>query len=89
MCWRRESAARCDVRGNKMDEESLDYQASVAITALAAALCKQPGIDGDQLRLDFLEILEGIARSPDKVNTVGIDTARLMDILLRAAPRKP
>lgn len=37
------------------DMSSLDAQATMAIIALAAALCKQPGIDGQKLRLDFLD----------------------------------
>ena len=60
-----------------------ELQAATAIAALASALCKQPGIDGQKLRLDFLDTLEGIARSPDGVDTVGRLTASLMDTALR------
>lgn len=67
-----------------MDKHSLDHQAAIAITALAAALVKQKAINGAQLRMDFLEILEGIAQSPTKVETVGIQTASLMDVILKA-----
>lgn len=60
-----------------------ELQAATAIAALASALCKQPGIDGQKLRLDFLDTLEGIAKSPDGVDTVGRLTASLMDTTLR------
>lgn len=71
-----------------MDKHSLDHQAAIAITALAAALIKQKAINGAQLRMDFLEILEGIAQSPVEVETVGIQTASLMDVILKADSRK-
>ena len=38
---------------------SLDMQVGFALAAMAAALCKQPGINGQQLLQDFLEGLEG------------------------------
>lgn len=62
----------------------LDHQAAIALTAFAAALVKQPGIDGAKLRYDFLEALEGIARSPEAVETVGRQIASLMDAVLEA-----
>jgi hypothetical protein len=71
-----------------MDESTLDHQAAIAVTALAAALCKQRGINGDQLRLDLLEMLEGIAGSPQGVETVGKQTANLMDSILQAGRGK-
>lgn len=37
----------------KSDVYPMDMQAAYVVTALAAALCKQPGIDGQKLRLDF------------------------------------
>lgn len=64
--------------------EALDHQAAIALTALAAALCKQPGIDGQRLRLDFLDILEGLATTPQKVGSVGMNIAGLMDVVLKA-----
>jgi hypothetical protein len=72
-----------------LNSSSLEHQTAIALTALSAALVKQPGINGDSLRLDFLEIIEGIARSPAEVGTVGIQIASLMDTILRADPRKP
>lgn len=66
------------------EQMPMDYQAATAITALAAALCKQPGIDGQKLRMDFLDALEGIAQTPGNVGTVGRTIASLMDTTLRA-----
>lgn len=63
----------------------VEFQAATALAALAAALCKQPGIDGQKLRMDFLDVLEGIAKSPDRVDTVGRVVASIMDTTLRAA----
>lgn len=68
---------------------SLDHQVAIALTALAAALVKQPGIDGAKLRYDFLEILEGIATSPEAVELVGRQIASLMDVVLESERNKP
>lgn len=64
--------------------ESLDHQTAIALTALAVALCKQPAIDGQRLRLDFLDTLEGIATTPQGVGTVGRNIAALVDVILKA-----
>lgn len=64
--------------------ETLDQQTAWALTALAAALCKQPGIDGQKLRLDFIDALEGIAASPQGVGVVGKTIAGLMDATLKS-----
>lgn len=64
--------------------ETLDQQAAWALTALAVALCKQPGIDGQRLRLDFIDALEGIAASPQGVGVVGKTIAGLMSATLEA-----
>lgn len=64
-------------------EYPFEYQTASALVALAAALCRQPGIDGQKLRLDFLDILEGIAQSPDGVGMVGMRVAGVMDVTLR------
>lgn len=66
------------------DMSSLDAQATMAIIALAAALCKQPGIDGQKLRLDFLDALEGLADSPAGVGSIGRDIAAVMASVLDA-----
>ena len=63
---------------------SLDIQTAYAFTALATALCRQPSIDGQRLRMDFLDALEGIAKSPQGVGTVGVETAGLMDAILKS-----
>ncbi len=63
--------------------DPMDLQAGYAIAALAGALCRQPGIDGQRLRMDFLEILEGLAASPEGVGEVGQHAAALMDVLLQ------
>ncbi|WP_228897838.1 hypothetical protein [Acidovorax sp. Leaf73] len=68
----------------QINTSSLDFQAALAITALAAALCKQPGIDGQKLRLDFLDALEGIANSPEGVGSIGRDIASVMSSVLDA-----
>lgn len=68
----------------KSDVYPMDMQAAYVVTALAAALCKQPGIDGQKLRLDFLDAMEGIARSPQGVETVGRSIAALMSSILDA-----
>lgn len=57
---------------------------ALALTALATALCKQPGIDGQKLRVDFLDVLEGIAKSPEGVGPVGLHIAGLMDAILKS-----
>ncbi|MGB6097884.1 MAG: hypothetical protein WBF95_16505 [Comamonas thiooxydans] len=67
------------------EQMPMDYQAATALSALAAALCKQPGIDGQKLRMDFLDALEGIAQTPGNVGMVGRTIASLMDTTLRAA----
>lgn len=67
------------------EQMPMEYQVAMALTAFAAALCKQPGIDGQKLRMDFLDVLEGIAQTPDNVGTVGKTIASLMDTTLRAA----
>lgn len=72
-----------------MDQHNLDHQTAIALTALAAALCKQASIDGQMLRMDFLDILEGIAKSPEAVETVGKQMANLMDVLLQAGGNIP
>lgn len=66
------------------DTNPIDMQVAYAFTALATALCKQPGIDGQKLRLDFLDTLEGIASSPEGVESVGRATAALMSVALDA-----
>lgn len=66
------------------DKHTIDVQMAFVVTALAAALCKQPGIDGQKLRIDFLDALEGIARSPAGVESVGRNVASLMDSILKA-----
>lgn len=71
-----------------MDQHDLDHQAAVAVTALAVALCKQPGIDGQKLRMDFLDTLEGIAQSPEGVETVGKNVASLMGVILQSDAHK-
>ena len=68
---------------------SMDMQVGYALAALAAALCKQPGINGQQLLQDFLENLEGIAQSPGEVGEVGKTVAGLMSATLNAAHNKP
>ena len=66
------------------DRDPIDMQTAYVVTALAAALCKQPGIDGQKLRLDFLDALEGAAQSPSGVGSVGRTVAALMDVVLKA-----
>ncbi len=68
---------------------SLDMQVGFALAAMAAALCKQPGINGQQLLQDFLEALEGIAQSPGEVGEVGKTVAGLMSSTLAAEHNKP
>ena len=63
---------------------SLDIQVGFALAAMSAALCKQPGINGQQLLHDFLEALEGIAQSPGEVGEVGKTVAGLMSSTLVA-----
>ena len=77
-----------------MSQSSLEHQTAIALTAFASALCKQPSIDGQKLRMDFLDALEGLAQSPDGVETVGLQIASLMDMTLKAqaagtSPRRP
>lgn len=68
---------------------SLDMQVGFTLAAMAAALCKQPGINGQQLLNDFLEALEGIAQSPGEVGEVGKTVAGLMSSTLAAEHNKP
>lgn len=65
-------------------EMPMDMQVGFALAAFAAAMCKQPGINGQLLLQDFLEVLEGIARSPSAVGTVGKNVAGVMDAILKA-----
>lgn len=69
--------------GNEQDNE-IGRQAAEALAALACALVKQRGINGEQLRLDFLECLEKLYGSPAAVETVGIEVAACMDAVLQA-----
>jgi hypothetical protein len=66
-----------------MDKHDLDHQAAIALSALASALCKQPGIDGQKLLHDFLDDLEGLAGAPEGVETVGKSMAGLMGSMLQ------
>jgi hypothetical protein len=68
---------------------SLDVQVGFTLAAMAAALCKQPGINGQQLLHDFLEALEGIAQSPSEVGEVGRTVASLMSSTLAAEHNTP
>ena len=74
----------CGTKPTPMTNQSLDQQTITVVAALAAALCKQPDIDGQKLRMDFLDALEGLAKSPDQVNSLGKDMAALMEAVLRA-----
>lgn len=65
-------------------ELPLDLQVGFALAAFAAAMCKQPGVNGQLLLQDFLESLEGIAQSPGAVGTVGKTVAGVMDTILKA-----
>ena len=67
---------------------SLDIQVGFALAALASALCKQPGINGQDLLHDFLEGLEGISKSPGEVGEVGKTVAGLMSNTLAAERNK-
>lgn len=58
-------------------------QTADALTAICAALCKQPGIDGQRLRMDFLDSLEGMAQTPQDVQMVGRTIASLMESMLQ------
>ena len=64
--------------------KSMDMQVGFALAALAAALCKQPGVNGQQLLQDFLESIEGISQSPGEVGEVGKTVAGLMSATLKA-----
>lgn len=74
---------------NDLPELPIDMQVGFALAAFAAALCKQPGINGQLLLQDFLESLEDIAQSPGAVGTVGKTVAGLMDSILKAEHGKP
>lgn len=37
------------------------YQAAITVAALAVALCKQPGIDGDKLRVDLASLTDDLS----------------------------
>lgn len=65
-------------------EPPIEYQVATGLVALAAALCKQPGVDGQKLRMDFLDIVEGIARNPAGVGIVAMRVASVMDTTLRS-----
>lgn len=70
-----------------MLKDTLDQQTALVVTALASALMRQSGINGELLRLDFLDILEGLAQSPEKVGSVGRVTADLMSAILEEQKR--
>ena len=64
--------------------QSFDVQVGYALAALASALCKQPGINGQMLLQDFLDALEGIAKTPGEVGVVGQTVAGVMNSTLKA-----
>jgi hypothetical protein len=68
------------MESNKND---FDQQVAITLTALATALCRQPGINGPQLRDDMLEILERFAGSPEAVGQVGQQVVAVMDKAVR------
>src|SRR5690606_25833419 len=82
--------SKCDsrtlTRRISMDTHTLDHQTAIAPTALAAALCRQPNINAEQLRYDFMDILEGLAQGPANVETVGRNVAATM-AALQTTPR--
>lgn len=61
-----------------MTDRSLEHQTAIALTALAVAISRQTGINADQLRLDFLDSMEGLSGSPAEVGIVGRHMADLM-----------
>lgn len=63
-------------------QQDLDQQTAVALTALIVAICRQPGIDGQRLRQDFIDGLEGLSGSPQAVGSVGKNIAGLMLTIL-------
>lgn len=70
-------------------ELPMDMQVGFALAAFAGAMCKQPGINGQLLRQDFLELLEALAQSPVAVGTVGKTVAGLMNTVLQAEHGTP
>lgn len=65
------------------DKSDFDQQIAITLAALAAALCRQPGINGPQLRDDMLEILERFAGSPEAVGPVAREVLTVMDKAVR------
>lgn len=47
-----------------MADQPIELQAMQAVTALGCALCKQPGIDGDQLIRDLSATWQHISGAP-------------------------
>ncbi len=70
-------------------EQSLDSQTAIALTALASALVRQSSIDGQKLRMDFLDILEGLCGGPENVGEVGQGAALLMQRFLATDADNP
>ncbi|GGH58952.1 hypothetical protein GCM10010975_20110 [Comamonas phosphati] len=66
------------------NDSSIELQTATAVIALAAAICKQPGIDSQQLREDFLDILGGITPPAEGIGLVGQRVASAMGVSLQA-----
>jgi hypothetical protein len=65
-------------------DSSVELQTATAVIALAAAICKQPGIDSQKLREDFLDILAGITPPTEGIGLVGQRVASAMGVALQA-----
>jgi hypothetical protein len=65
------------------DKNDFEQQILITLTALATALCRQPGVNGPQLRDDMLEILERFAGSPEAVGPVAREMLTVMDKAVR------
>lgn len=65
-------------------KKSFDIQVAEAVTALAAALVRQPEIDGQKLYADYLDILEGFCQGPEQVGEVAKGVAVIMNAFLQS-----
>jgi hypothetical protein len=63
---------------------SIELQTATAVIALAAAICKQPGLDSQKLREDFLDILGSITAPAEGIGLVGQRIASAMGVSLQA-----
>lgn len=65
----------------------LDVQTAFLVTALAGALCRQPGVDPIKLHADLLDLAETLYRGPAAVQDATRITLALMAAVIEQGRR--